>query len=135
MADFKARRVASRAVLPLVADPNPANVRPLPTACAYAYAHAYAAYPPPATATAAAPSCAPSYCTASCAPSYCAVACTASAPSYCAASAPTTSAPTTSGCKPYALAEPGFVFLVEDIKRPQADVGNFLLIESDGRTQ
>jgi len=33
------------------------------------------------------------------------------------------------------LAEPGIVFLVEDVKRPQANVGNFFLIESDGRTQ
>jgi hypothetical protein len=31
------------------------------------------------------------------------------------------------------LAEPGFVFLVEDIKRSQANVGDFLLIESNDR--
>src|SRR5262245_23826733 len=35
------------------------------------------------------------------------------------------------GCKSYALAEPRFVFPVEDIERRQADVRNFLLIESN----
>ena len=140
-----------RPLIPLVADPDPAGSRPPPTACAY-YAYAYSrGYPPPATAataaTAAAPACAPSapsYCTAtSCAPSYCTGTCTAScAPSYCctasAASAPSYSASSapaaaTGRCESYALAELGFVFFVEDIKCPQADVGNFLLIESDGR--
>jgi hypothetical protein len=32
------------------------------------------------------------------------------------------------------LAEVGYVFLVEDIERRQADVGDFLLIESNDRT-
>jgi hypothetical protein len=128
-------------VFPLVADPDPAGGRPPPTACAYqadAYAYGRAASPPatatPAATTTAAPTCAPSYCTASSrAPSYCAAACAASAPGCCTASA--APAATSARRKSYALAEPGIVFLVEDVKRPQADVGNFLLIESDGRTQ
>ncbi|MGB6818529.1 MAG: hypothetical protein WBE29_16460, partial [Pseudolabrys sp.] len=69
-----------------------------------------------------------------CAPSYCTAASAASTPGCCTASAP--AATSAAACrKSYALAEPGIVFLVEDVKRPQADVGNFLLIESDGRTQ
>ena len=37
--------------------------------------------------------------------------------------------------KSYALAEVGYVFLVEDIERRQADVGDFFLIKSNDRTQ
>src|SRR5262249_8029035 len=89
-----------------------------------------------AASCASAPTCAPSYCAPGCtsAPGYCAAACAASAPGCCtASSAP---AATVAVCrKSYALAEPGIVFLVEDVERPQADVGNFLLIESDGWTQ
>jgi len=123
-------RASGRALAPL-ANHNPPTARPHPTA-------SEACTPPDSTAATAtsatsaanctaAPSCAPSYCT----PSYCAPACAASAPAYCAASAPAAA----TGRKSYALAELGFVFLVEDIKRPQADVGDFLLIESNDRTE
>ncbi|MFZ0654603.1 MAG: hypothetical protein WAZ97_27570, partial [Pseudolabrys sp.] len=66
------------------------------------------------------------------APSYCAPACTAAAPGCCAASAPAAASASTAAVrrKSYALAELGIVFLVEDIKRRQADVGDFLLIKS-----
>ena len=122
---------AQAAALAPLADHNPPTARPHPTA-------SEACTPPDSTAATAtsatsaanctaAPSCAPSYCT----PSYCAPACAASAPAYCAASAPAAA----TGRKSYALAELGFVFLVEDIKRPQADVGDFLLIESNDRTE
>jgi hypothetical protein len=37
--------------------------------------------------------------------------------------------------KSYALAELGIVFLVEDIKRRQADVGDFLFSKSNDGTQ
>jgi hypothetical protein len=135
-------------VISLAADPNPASVRPPPTGCTYAYTHTYTyggGYPPPATAppataaatTTAAPTCAPSCCTpSSCAPSYCTAACAAAAPG-CRTAASAASAPAAaSACrKSYALAELGFVFFVEDVKRPQPNVGNFFLIESDGRTQ
>jgi hypothetical protein len=47
-----------------------------------------------------------------------------------AASAPA-AASATGGRESYALAELGFVFFVEDIKCPQSDVRNFLLIEPD----
>ena len=152
------------AVIPLVADPYPATGCPLPTASAKAYAPARAGYPPATAATAAtAAPCAPTYCAATCAPTYCAGNCRATcAPTYCAgncratcatnrycaaasASAPgcsTASAPpatataaATSGSKFYALVELGFVLPVEDIERPQANVGDFFLIESDSRTQ
>src|SRR5262244_3013414 len=63
---------------------------------------------------------------------------TAAAPSTAAASAAAASkrkagaaAAIAVGCKSYALAEPRFVFPVEDIERRQADVRNFLLIESN----
>jgi len=38
-------------------------------------------------------------------------------------------------CKSYALAEPRFVFFVEDIKGRQANVGDFFLIERNDREQ
>jgi len=134
-------------VISLAADPNPASVRPPPTGCTYAYTYTYAygrGYPPPATAppataaatTTAAPTCAPSCCTpSSCAPSYCTAACAAAAPG-CRTAASASAPAAASACrKSYALAELGFVFFVEDVKRPQPNVGNFFLIESDGRTQ
>src|SRR3974377_279054 len=128
---------------PLVADPYPATGRPLPAASAAAYAQACATSPPasPASATsttsapnrAAAPACAPgtppppspsSRSRASSAPTSAAASCASSAP---------TAASAAVGCKSYALAELGFVFLVEDIERRQADVSDFLLTESNYR--
>jgi len=133
-----------------LADPYPATGRPLPAAsAAAAYAQACATSPPEAsaasatsaTSAAAAPACAPGYCAPGyCAPGYCAPAC---APCYRESSAPTSaaagraSAPTAASaavdCKSYALAELGFVFLVEDIERRQADVSDFLFTESNCR--
>ena len=57
----------------------------------------------------------------------------ASAASNCAASAASAAATSAAGGKLYALAELrcSGSFLVEDIERPQADVGNLLLIESN----
>lgn len=129
---------------PLVADPYPATGRPLPAASAAAYAQACATSPPasPASATsttsapnrAAAPACAPSYRAAAsaCAPGYRASSAPTSAAASCASSAPT-AASAAVGCKSYALAELGFVFLVEDIERRQADVSDFLFTESNCR--
>ena len=125
---------------PLVADPYPATGRPLPAASAAAYAQACATSPPasPASATsttsapnrAAAPACAPGYRAPACASSrYRASSAPTSAAASCASSAPTAAV----GCKSYALAELGFVFLVEDIERRQADVSNFLFTESNCR--
>jgi hypothetical protein len=128
---IRSRRTQGKGHSP--ADPDPATGRPPPTASAAAYAHAACAAYPPASATAATAASAPSCAAApTCAPSYCAPAC-ASAPGCCAASAPAATSAT--GCKSYALAEVGIVFLVEDIKRPQADVGDFLLVKSNDRTQ
>ena len=127
------RAATNRNTAPSIADPNPPTGRPPPTASAAAYAHAACAAYPPASATAATAASAPSCAAApACAPSYRTLACAASAPA-CASAPAATSAAT--GRKSYALAEVGFVFLVEDIKRPQADVGDFLLIECNDRTQ
>src|SRR6516225_4074836 len=142
-----------------LADPYPATGRPLPAAAAAAaYAQACATSPPasPASATSAtsaasapnraaapgasryreaAPACAPAYREAS-APASAGVSCratTASAAVDCASAAPTAAAAV--HCKSYALAELGFVFLVEDIKRPQADVSDFLFTENNFRTR
>ena len=128
---------------PLVADPYPATGRPLPAASAAAYAQACATSPPasPASATsttsapnrAAAPACAPGYRAPACASSrYRASSAPTSAAASCASSAPT-AASAAVGCKSYALAELGFVFLVEDIERRQADVSDFLFTESNCR--
>ncbi|MGB7856544.1 MAG: hypothetical protein WBL48_11680, partial [Pseudolabrys sp.] len=57
----------------------------------------------------------------------------ASAPGRCAASAAPAAA--ASGRKSYALAELGFVFLAEDMKRRQADVGDFLFSKSNDGAQ
>ena len=129
---------------PLVADPYPATGRPLPAASAAAYAQACATSPPEASAAsatsatsapnrAAAPACAPGYRAPACASSrYRASSAPTSAAASCASSAPT-AASAAVGCKSYALAELGFVFLVEDIERRQADVSDFLFTESNCR--
>ena len=116
----------------LVADPYPATGRQLPAASAAPARRATycAAYPPaaPAASTASTPS---RTAASACAPSYRASSAAASAAAGRASSAPTASA--AAGCKSYALAELGFVFLVEEIERPQADVSDFLLAESNCR--
>ena len=117
----------------------------LPTAFAEAYAHAASAAYPPAcaastsgrcAASAAAPACAsaPGPCSAAAgAPGRCAAsaAAPACAPDRCSAAAASAAAPAAALGKSYALAELGFVFLVEDIKRRQADVGDFLFSKSN----
>ena len=139
-----------------LADPYPATGCPLPAAAAAAaYAQACTTSPPEASAASAtsaasapnraaapgapgygeaAPACAPAYREAS-APASAGVSCRATSAASAAveSAAPTASAAV--GCKSYALAELGFVFLVEDIKRPQADVSDFLFTENNFRTR
>ena len=125
-----------------LADPYPATGCPLPAAAAAAaYAQACATSPPASPASATSAASAPNRAAAPGAPGYREAApgapryreaAPSCAPAYREASAPASAAV---GCKSYALAELGFVFLVEDIKRSQADVGDFLLIESNDRTE
>ena len=92
--------------------------------------------PRPATTTAATSAASPPKASAaSCYAASATCAAAASAASNCAPSAASTAATSAAGCKLYALAELrcSGSFLVEDIERAQADVGNLLLIErNDG---
>ena len=92
--------------------------------------------PRPATTTAATSAASPPKASAaSCYAASATCAAAASAASNCAPSAASAAATSAAGCKLYALAELrcSGSFLVEDIERAQADVGNLLLIErNDG---
>ena len=113
---------------PLPADPYPAHGRPLPArpAAAAAAAAACAASPASSAATAA---------TAATA-AFCAAAAFTAAATFASAAALASAAATAAfGRNSYALVELGFVLLVEDIERRQADVRDFLLTECNHGTR